>query len=223
MAVSGSTHANGSEVSEPRFRLPHQALYAIAAGLVLVAIVLVVVVLNRDTTTGPATTLPPPAIPSASSTPSPTPTSPEERAAADATAVFLAYMRAQNEVEHAGGDRKVVAEAAKLTTRDGAERAYLTKTYAKELRDGKFRAKGWSKVTTRVDAVELGFKPPRVDLAACIDQSDVTGTKNGKPFTPPKFLRYAVVMELEEGKWLVDLVENGTADLNPKELTSCEP
>ena len=91
MAVSDGTHADGSEVSEPRFRLPYQALYAIAAGLVAVAIVLVVWVLNRDTTTGPSTTLPPPVTPSATSTLSPTPTSPEEKAAADAVVAFVAY------------------------------------------------------------------------------------------------------------------------------------
>lgn len=223
MAVSDSTHADGSEVSEPRFRLPHQALYAIAAGLVVVAIVLVVMVLNRDTTTGPSTTLPPPATPSATAIPSPTPTSPEERAAADATAAFLAYNRALDEVGHAGGDKAAVAKAARLTTKDGTERAYLTKTSAKELRDGKFRTTGWSKVTTRVDAVELGFKPPRVDLATCVDQRDIKVTKDGKPFAPPKFLRYGVVLHLVDGQWLVDEMSNMTGDLKPMELTSCEP
>ena len=70
-------------------------------------------------------------------------------------------------------------------------------------------------MTTRVNAVELGEKPPRVDLTTCLDQRDVKVTKNGKPFKAPQFLRYAVVMNLVDGKWLVDQIENTTADLEP--------
>lgn len=223
MAVSGGTHADGSEISEPRFRLPYQVLYAIAAGLVVVAIVLVVWVLNRDTTTGPSTTLPPPPSPSATSTPTPTATSPEERAAADAEAALVAYFKALDVVGQTGGSKTAVAKAAELTTKDGTERTYLTKTYAEDLREGKFRGTGWSKVTTRVDAVELGFQPPRVDLATCVDQRNIKVTKDGKPFTPPQFLRYGVVLHLVDGKWLVDEMSNTTGDLKPMELTSCEP
>ena len=226
MAVSDGTHVEGSEVSGPRLRLPYQALYAIAAGLVVVAIVLVVWVLNRDTT-GPSTTLPPPvtqsATPSVTSTPSPSPTSPEDRAAADADAAFRAYIKALDVVGQTGGDKAAVAKAAKLTTKDGAERKYLTGTYAKDLRSGKFAGTGWSKVTSRVNAIELGEKPPRVDLTACIDQSALKVTKNGKPFKNPKMLRYAANLYLVDGEWRIDQVQNASADLKPAELTACEP
>lgn len=226
MAVSGGTHAGGSEISEPRFRLPYQALYAIAAGLVVVAIVLVVWVLNREAAS-PSTTLPPPVTPSAiaspRSTPSPSPTSPEDRASVDAAAAFHAYIKARNVVAHTGGQRTAVVKAAELTTTDGAERKYLTGPYAKELREGKFRGTGWSKVTLRVNAIELGEKPPRVDLTACLDQSDIKVTKNGKTFKTPKMLRYAANLYLVDGGWKVDQVQNATADLNPAGVTSCEP
>lgn len=227
MAVSDSTHAGGSETSEPRYRLPHQALYAIAAGLVIVAIVLTVVALTRDTT-GTGSTLPPPVTPSPVSTtsvatPTPTPTSADERAAADAAAAFAGYIRAQNLLTASGGDDADLATAKKLTTKNGPERKYLTGSYVKELRDGAFKSSGWSKVTTKVNAVELGEKPLRVDLTACLDQRAFKVTKDGKPFKAPQFLRYAAVMNLVEGKWLVDRIENATADLDPQELTFCEP
>lgn len=228
MAVSGGTHADGSEISEPRFRLPYQALYAIAAGLVVVAIVLVVWVLNRDTTTGPSTTSPPLSTPSASSspppsTPSPTPTSADDKAAADATSAYAAYVSARNQLGRDGGAKTTEATLVKLTTKGGAERTYI-KGYAKRLRDRDLRiVSGASEVTSRVNAIELGEKPPRVDLTACLDQRSVKATEKGKPATVPEFLRYGVVMNLVDGKWLVDQVENTTADPDPQELASCEP
>lgn len=208
-----------------RRRLPYQALYAIAAGLVVVAIVLTVIALGRNTSTG--STLPPPVTPSPISTtsaanPSPTPTSADERAAADAEAAFAGYIRARNVLTASGGDDADLASAKKLTTKNGTERQYLTGPYLKELRGGKFKSSGWSKVTAKVNAVELGDKPPRVDLTACLDQRDYRVTKDGKPFKAPQFLRYAAVMNLVEGRWLVDRVENATADDNPEELTFCE-
>lgn len=228
MAVSDTTHAGGSETSEPRRRLPYQALYAIAAVLVAISVVIVVLAVRDTSSTGPST-IPPVSTPSAgtpsdpSVTPSPTPTSPEDRAAADADAAFRAYIRALNVVGQSGGDKAAVAKAAKLTTKDGTERKYLTDTYAKELRDGKFAGTGWSKVTTRVNAIELGEKPPRVDLTACLDQRDMKVTKDGKPFKNPKMLRYAANLHLVDGGWRVDQIQNFTADLKPAEVTACEP
>jgi len=132
-------------------------------------------------------------------------------------------MRARNVLTHSGGDPDDVAAAERLTTKTGTERKYLTGPYVKELRDGKFKTTGWSKVTTRVQAVELGEKPPRVDLTACLDQREFFVTKNGKPFKSPEYLRYGAVMQLVDGRWLADRVENATADLDPQKLTSCEP
>lgn len=229
MAVSDTTHARGSQVVEPRRpRVPHQALFAVAAGFVVVAIALTVLALNRGASPGPST-LPPATTPTAvqppttAPSPSSTPTSAEDKAAIDATDAYVAYVAADNQLARDGGAKASEAKMLKLTTKGGTERPYI-KGYAKSLRDGKFRlTAGSSKVTSRVNAIELGAKPPRVDLTACLDQRSVNGTRGGKPFKPPQWLRYSIVMHLVDGKWLVDQVENPTADLDPQELTSCEP
>lgn len=227
MAVSDTTHAGGSETSEPRRRLPYQALYAIAAVFVAISVVLIVFAV-RDTSAGPST-IPPVTTPSAgttsdpSVTPSPTPTSPEDKAAADATAAFVEYASVRNQLGRDGGSKSTEAKIVRLTTAKGAERAYI-KGYAKRLRDRELRlTAGSSVVTSRVNAIELGEKPPRVDLTVCLDQRTVKATEKGKPAKVPDWLRYGVVMKLEAGKWLVDQVQNSTADLDPQEMNSCEP
>lgn len=228
MAVSDTTHTRDSEVVEPRRRrMPYQALFAIAAGLVVVAIVLAVLAL-RGTTSGP-TTLPPVTTTSAVApstslpSPSPTPTSAEDKAADDATAAYVAYAAARNQLGRDGGAKATEAKVVKLTTEKGTERPYI-KGYAKRLRERDLRiTSGASKVTSRVNAIELGEKPPRVDLTACLDQRNVKATEKGKPAKVPEFLRYSVVMNLIGGTWLVDRVENTTADLDPQEMASCEP
>lgn len=222
MAASSSTHAEGSEVTEPRYRLPYQALYAIAAVLVLASIAIVVWTLNRDTTTGPATAPPPLTTPSSSPTPtpSPTPTSPEERAAADAIAAITTYHHVTNQLEHDGGKKATEARLLKLTTANGTERKFI-KIYAKDIRDRELRSTGWSKVSTRLDAVDLSLKTPRVDLAVCLDQTGVKATEAGKPIKTPRFLVYGAVLEFEEGRWLVDSEANVTADLDPIPHAEC--
>lgn len=229
MAVSETTRTERSGEAEPRPRLPYQALFAIAAALLVLAIVLAILALNRDTSSG-TQTVPPVTTPSAApptngttTSSSPAPSSANDKAAADATAAYAAYVAAGNKLERAGGAKATEAAMLRLTTKDGPERPYL-KGYAKRLRDGGYQlTTGSSKVTSRVNAIELGEKPPRVDLTACLDQRGLEGTRDGKTFTPPQWLRYSVVMQFMDGTWLVDRVENSTADMNPQDLTSCEP
>lgn len=225
MAVSDTTHEEGSEASGPRRQLPYQALYAIAAVFVAISVVLVVFAV-RDTSAGPST-IPPVTTPSAgtptsgpTATPSPTPTSPEDKAVADAVAAIVAYHRATNQLGHDGGKKATEARVLKLTTEDGPERKFV-KIYSKDIRNRELRSTGWSKVSTRVNAVELGEKPPRVDLTVCLDQIDVKASEAGKSIKPPRYLLYAASLHLRGGRWLVDSESNMTADLDPMPVTEC--
>jgi hypothetical protein len=229
MAVSETTRTERSGEAEPRPRLPYQALFAIAAALLVLAIVLAILALNRDTSSG-TQTVPPVTTPSAApptngttTSSSPAPSSANDKAAADATAAYVAYVAARNQLGRDGGAKESEAKVLKMTTKDGTERPYI-KGYAKRLRDRDLRLiSGSSTAVSRVNAIELGDKPPQVDLTACLDQRSLRATEKGKPAEVPEFLRYSVVMHLVDGKWLVDQVQNATSDMDPQEVTSCEP
>lgn len=223
-----ATTTDTGDAAAARPAKPYRLLYVVAAVLAVAGIVTAAVLLfNRPSTAGttppPATSaspLPPSTEPSTPTpTPSPTPTlSAKQQAAADAQAAYVAYIRASDEMIQAGGSAAAEAKALPYTTAN--ERAYLKKT-AKEARDEKIRRIGYARVTTRVQSLNLKAAPPTAQLTACLDQSKgVTVTRDGKPLTPPKFIKQDVDMQKRGGRWVVVIASTPDTP-DERNRTSC--
>ena len=182
---------------------PYRHLVLLAVGLIVLALVLAIIAysLTRPTASGDPGTGPSVAIPSAVQTPTPTPTlSERDQLALAASNGYMAYIAAYDKAPR-GADKLPPAMAATVT---GPQ----VKTVLTELKDAKaggFERSGSAVAYTRVDALgELSDKVPSAKLATCVDQTDVTVTKNGEPFAGrPGYLRGQYTMHKVGSTWKV--------------------
>jgi hypothetical protein len=152
--------------------------------------------------------------PSVSPTPSPSPSlSPSEQAAKDASTTFEEYIRATNRLAQRGGADTLPADLVRLTT--GPERA-SSLAEARKLKSDGFKRLGEAQLKN-VGVTRVNGSNPNITgvvLAACLDQTKVTVTKNGAPYSrTPKYVVFTkVTMVLKASLWLVYRVESAALD-----------